>query len=134
MIRVPTRRFASAGITLIEMIVVIVILGVTMIAIISLQAQVNRGQSDNKDYELGVQLLQECAEKVLAVRRKSGYASVNASTCNTLPALSGYSASIAVSTPVSPTCLSGTTCQIMAVSVSNGTSTLGPVNIMLVNY
>ena len=128
------RRRAAGGFTLIEMIIVIVVLGVSMTAIISLQGQVVRGQTDNADYQTGVQLLQECAEQVLALRRASGYPAVNANSCSSLGAFSGYTPSITISTPASPICAAGTTCDLLAITVTKSGSTLGPVNLLLVNY
>ena len=128
------KRRATDGFTLIEMIFVIVALGIIMTAVITLQGHVVWGQAENNEYQTGVQLLQECAEQVLAVRRKQGYSAVNTTTCNGLGAFSGFTPSIAVSTPASPVCPTGTTCQLMAITVTKTGTTLGPVNLMLVNY
>ncbi len=65
------------GFTLIESIIVLVVLGIAAAGIISLQSRIFSGQSDIKNIQIGVQLMQECAEQVLATRRGSGsYAAV----------------------------------------------------------
>ncbi len=83
----PVRFAASRGFTLVESIIVLVVLGIAAVGIISLQSQIFSGQSDIKNIQIGVQLMQECAEQVLATRRASasGYGDVNSTNFNTTP-------------------------------------------------
>ncbi len=86
-----SHRFAAhKGFTLVESIIVLVVLGIAAVGIISLQSQIFSGQSGNKDIQVGVQLMQECAEKLLA-KGRANYADTDLLTsaaattsCNTI--------------------------------------------------
>jgi prepilin-type N-terminal cleavage/methylation domain-containing protein len=69
----PDRFNRSGGFTLIESIMVLVVLGIAAVGILSLQGAIFRGAAGNKDIQVSVQLMQECAEVILAKRRASGY-------------------------------------------------------------
>ena len=130
---VPHARPATwKGFTLVESIIVLVILAIAAAAIASLQGSIFYGQSDSKDRQVGVQLIQACAEQVLAVRRQSGYTAVNANTCSTLGSFGAYSAStLTITDPYSGTgCPSGGVCKL--VSVTQGGLT--PLTLLLVSY
>ena len=127
------RRFAACkGFTLVESIMVLVTLGIAAAAIVSLQGNILHGQSGNKDLQVGVQLMQECAEQILSTRRQSGYSAVTTSSCSGVGALGAYSApSVAITDPYSGTgCPSGGTCKLVAISQS----TLTPITLLLVSY
>ena len=129
-------RFGSKGFTLIETIFVMVLLSIAAVAIINLQGNVFNGQSGNKDLQVGVQLLQECAEQVIAVRRKSGFNAVNTSTCSALGNYGGFGAPIVTLTSdnTGAACPSGGTCNKAVITLSKGGSSLTPVTLELVNY
>ena len=126
----------SKGFTLVESIIVLVVLSIAAAGIIAMQANMFTGQSVNKDLEVGVQLMQECAEQVLATRRQSGYAAVNTDTCSTLGNFGGFGApSVTVTSDnAGAACPSGGTCNKVVISVSKGSSSLTPVTLELVSY
>jgi prepilin-type N-terminal cleavage/methylation domain-containing protein len=139
----PHRFAASSGFTLIESIIVVVLLSLAAAAIISMQGNIFYGQSGNRDLEVGVQLMQECAEQVMAMRRQSGYAAVDASTCNAVGTLSGSgfdAPSVTVTTEVGvgavgEACPNGSTCTKVVISVNKtGGASLTPVTLELVSY
>lgn len=127
---------ASSGFTLIETIIVMVILSIAAVAIINLQGNVFNGQSNNKDLQVGAQLLQECAEQVIAVRRKSGLNAVTTSTCNALGNYGGFGVPIITiaADNTGAVCPTGGTCNQVMITLSKGGSSLTPVTVELVNY
>lgn len=140
-------RFASArGFTLVESIIVLALLSIAAVGIISLQGNIFYGQSGNKDIEVGVQLMQECAEQILATRQQIGYTSVNQDTCSTLGNYSGFGApSVTVTannvsgpSPLCPTsvtcCASNSSTCTVAVTLSKTGTSLTHVILQLVNY
>ena len=134
----PDRFAGSRGFTLVESIIVLVVLSIAAVAIISMQGNIFYGQSSNKDLQVGVQLMQECAEQVLATRRQSGYTAVNTDTCNTLGNLGGFGAPCVTVTSdnAGAACPSGGPCNKVEISVSknNCITKLTPVTLELVSY
>jgi prepilin-type N-terminal cleavage/methylation domain-containing protein len=134
----PDRFAGSRGFTLIESIIVLVVMSIAAAAIISLQGNVFFGQSGNKDLEVGVQLMQECAEQVLAVRRQSqsAYASVTNSACSGLGNYGGFGVPVVTlrddSNAIVTTCAS-TTCTA-TITIGKGGSNLAPITLRLAKY
>jgi len=127
------RLAPGKGFTLVETLIVMVVLGIAAVAIISLQGNIFKGQTDNQAIQVGVQLMQECAEQILATRRASGFAASTSCSAMTLP---GYTAPIVTTTVGSSTtitaCPSATSNSCKLVSISQGGLT--PVTLLLVNY
>jgi prepilin-type N-terminal cleavage/methylation domain-containing protein len=131
----PRRFAASRGFTLIESILVVVLLGLAAATIISMQRNIFFSQDGNRDLEVGVQLMQECAEQILAIRRQSGYP-VDAGACSTLGNTGGFGApSVNMADDSSgAACPSGGTCSQVVISVSKPGASLTPVTLELVSY
>ena len=135
------RRFAGArGFTLVESIIALVLVALAAATIVSMQGNIFFGQSGNRDLEVGVQLMQECAEQVLATRRQSGYSAVTSSTCNissiTANIPSGFNAPGVIlkdDTNSTVTPCASSTCTV-TISVTKGSTTLTAVTLRLVNY
>ena len=132
----------SSGFTLVESIIVLVVLAIAAVAIVSLQGNIFTGQSDNKDLQVGVQLMQECAEQILAIRQKNGYSdssltdrSAATSNCSGMT-VTGYSAATVTitsgnsSTTGMAACPTSTGTDCKLVSITEGGLT--PVTLMLV--
>ena len=135
--RVPRfNNINSQGFTFIETIVVMTLLGIAAVTIIKLQGTVFYGKSDNKDLQVGVMLMQECAEQVIAVRRNAGYTAVNTSTCSALGNYGGYTAPIVTVTAdnTGTACPTGGTCNKVVITLSKDGSKLTPVTLELVDY
>lgn len=131
----PHRFACSRGFTLVESIIVLVALSIAAVAIISMQGNIFYGQSGNKDIQVGLQLMQECAEQILAKRRQSGYASVDQNTCGTLGNYGGFGApSVTITSDASAACPNGGTCKKVVISVSKTGASLTPVTLELVSY
>ena len=139
----PLRLATQQGFTLIESVIALVLLAIASVAIVSLQGSIFSGQSDNKNLEVGVQLMQECAEQILAKRHKTSgtqstadYLLVANSLCTGLGNFGGFGApsvtlkdasNATVTTCASATCTA-------TISISNGATTLTAITLRLANY
>lgn len=87
---------AYRGFTLIETLITMIVLSIAAAAIASLSSNILYGQSYNKNIQVGTQLMQECAEHILATRRATSYNNWGTLTlsCPTsiFPALTGFDA------------------------------------------
>lgn len=131
------------GFTLIEMVVVMLVISAGLLGLASLFSGNIKALVINEGVQQVAQYAQECAERVLAVRRDLGFGSstISTSMCDStsLGALpSGFTRSVGVP-PATVTgsgtsaCPSGITCRDVTVTVSNGTVS-SVINVMLVNY
>lgn len=134
---------AHRGFTLIETITVMVMLGLAATTIVSLQGSIFRSSDDNENIQVGVQMMQECAELILATRRASGFddpalASSAAATasCSGIT-LTGYAAPAVTLTAGNSTTAnmgacpysSGNNCKLISITQGGLTS----VTLLLVN-
>ena len=128
---------AQGGVTLIESIIALVLLGIASVAISALQGKIFFGQSGNKDMEVGVQLAQECAEKILATRRKGGgYAAVSTSTCST-GTFGGFAApavTLLDNLGGTTTCGSTSTTCTVTITMNKSGSSVASITLRLANY
>ncbi|MBI2752901.1 MAG: hypothetical protein HYX46_05235 [Betaproteobacteria bacterium] len=111
----------------------LVVLSIAATAIISLQSNILYGQSSNKDIQVGVQLMQECTEQILAIKRAKGYDFVTAANINcsgmTIGSYSAPTFNIGASfTGTGNECPLNATCKL--VSVTQGGLT--PITLLLV--
>ena len=90
------RRVAAHGFTLFETIIVIGLLTLVSLGLMAMQPQIFKAQTASRDEYVGDELMQACAERVLAVRRAVGYASVSTSTCAVLGSVAGLTPSVAL--------------------------------------
>lgn len=133
-LRSPKGVARSGGFTLIESILVMTILGISAVAIVSMQGNISFGQTGNADMQVGAQLMQECAEQILAVRRQTSYAAVTSTSCSSLGSYGGFSPSVTVTTDTGAACPSGATCETVVIAVSKTGTSLTPVTLELVSY
>lgn len=143
--RHPVRGHAP-GFTLLELLMSMVMLSLASVAIATLSANLFSGQSASRDLIVGTQLMQECAEQVLAVRRNSGYTAVTSSVCSNLNVspnnLGGYGVpSVTMSltgdpSPPNPVtaCTGASSFCTLTISVAKSGSSLAPIVIRLANY
>ena len=129
---------AHTGFTLIETMMVMVVLGIAATTIVSLQGNIFQGQANNKDMQVGVPLLQECAEQVLALRRQSvsGYATVTSSACSGMGNYGGFGVPVVTlrdDSNASVTACASTTCTA-TITIGKGGSNLASITLRLANY
>lgn len=138
----------SRGFTLIELVMIIVLLGVGGTAILSLFGNVARSLDDNQDTQTGIQLVQECAEYIMAFRRSTdparGYAGVaigvNTGQCNAaFTAVSGFTTAPQVdvvgrdsgSLPACPSVVANS-CKQVTMRINKGGQVMAQATLMLV--
>jgi len=126
------------GFSLVELIAVIVLLSVGLVALLQVFGTATRTIGNNVDGQLGAQLTQERAERVLVDRRVRGYAYVTTlGTYPNEPAIAGFPnyARTTIFTPlaVAP-CAPGGTCQQVNVTVTRAGQLVGQVILMVGDY
>lgn len=128
------------GFTLIELVVVIVLLGITSAAIIQLNGGLFKSGSNVRDLQSDTQLLQACTEQVLALRRLTGF--------NDTPDFDTACEALAIAnkadnnnfdittTPnyVGNSCPTNAVCQLIEIRANSAAGTLGPMTLQLVKY
>jgi prepilin-type N-terminal cleavage/methylation domain-containing protein len=85
------------GFTLIESVIVIAMLTLVAAGLLSMQPRVFVTQNNGRDQYVGLQILQACGERLLAVRRQLGYMKVTSSLCTGLGGLGGFASDPTVS-------------------------------------
>lgn len=139
------RPAADRGFTLVETVITMVVLAIASVAIISLQGNIFNGQSGGRKMEIGAQLMQGCAEQMLATRRAIGYgatalapgspAAAATASCSGL-AIGSYAAPVVTITAGNSATITGcpsaaaSSCKL--VSITQGGLT--PVSLMLSSY
>jgi len=83
-------RSRQTGFTLFETIIVIGLLTLVSMGILAMQPQVFKTQTSGRDQYVGLELMKACAERLLAVRRHTGFASVTSSLCNGMGGIGGF--------------------------------------------
>jgi len=86
----------QAGFTLFETVLVIAILTAVSLGIMAMQPQVFKAQTTARDEFVGVELMRACAERLLAVRRNTGYVTVANSLCNGMGGVGGFASNLIV--------------------------------------
>ena len=134
------RRLFVSGFTLIETLIVMVVLGIAAVTIASLTGNLFVGQAANRDIVVGTQLMQECAERLLAKGgvNYSDACLVDSAAATTCCSVSGYSAPTVTITLVNSTnanlepCpfTTGNNCKL--VSITQGG--LSPITLMLIKH
>ena len=130
---------SQRGFTLIETLVVVVVLGIAASTIIVLQGDIFARQISNKDLQIGTQILQECAEQVLAIRRRApsaGYAAVTTAACNSLGNIGGFGVPTVTLHDDSGSNVAACTSTLCTASITVGKdgSSLAPITLRLSKY
>jgi len=90
-----------AGFTLIELVMVIVFLSIISASLVRVLGGMTGGILLQKDSQISQQLVQECAEYLLGLRRHVGYNMNSVSNCSSLPTFSGSRAAATLTDPSS---------------------------------
>lgn len=121
----------NQGFTLIELIIVVITLAIAALGIATQTSHIFDSQDANKTLQVGLQLMNECAEKVLATSRAGGFATTP--VCN--QAFTGFSppAVTTISPYTGAACPGGSTCKLVTISISPGSGgSLTPITLLLV--
>ena len=130
----------QAGFTLFETIIVIGLLALVSMGILALQPQVFKAQITGRDEYVGLVLMKACAERLLAVRRQTGFSSVTSSLCNGMGGVGGFASNPTVTltddASNSITTCSSTTCtaSILIAKTAAPAATLTPITLQLSAY
>lgn len=119
---------------MVESIITLVILGIASVGIATLSGNIFNADAGNKNLQVGVRLMEECAEQILAVRRVSGYAATPSCSVSIMPAFAGFSApSVTTSAYTGTACPTGGSCQLVVISVTPTVGTaMTPITLLLV--
>lgn len=135
------RLRGNAGFSLMEAIAVIVLLGVGVVAILSMFSTGTRSIGMNIDSQIATQLAQQRAEQILADRRNParGYGYVIAGNYGPETPVAGfpnYNRTVAITTPfVSPACPAApANCKQVVVTVTSSGINVANATLMVVFY
>jgi prepilin-type N-terminal cleavage/methylation domain-containing protein len=128
----------QSGFTLIELVLVIIIISIAAVPLFGMFSQAASSLLINEKTQTAVQLAQEHAEYLLAIRRNQDFNATELSG-NTTEVLggnfSGYNRSTLITQPPSgPGCPAGASCKEVTVSVDEGATTYAEIIFLLVSY
>ena len=133
-----TTRPSQRGFTLIEMVVSMLVLGIAATAIITLNSNLFYRLTDVRDLQTGTQLLQACAEKVMATRRRSGF---NATfECNEMTNFDGFDVpqistqTVTGSSASTDPCPVNLPCKQVVITVKKNNISYTSVTLQLMNF
>jgi prepilin-type N-terminal cleavage/methylation domain-containing protein len=131
---------AQRGFTLFETIFVIAILSLVATGLIAMQPSVFKVQTNGRDQYVGLELMRGCAERILTVRRVSGFASVTDTLCDGMGGLGSFASNPTVTltdsggTTIS-TCSSATcTASVVIGKTSGPAASLSAITVRLSAY
>jgi hypothetical protein len=133
-------RQRNGGFTLFETIMVIGVLALVSVGIMAMQPQVFKTQTTGRDEFTGLELMRACSERLLAVRRHTGYGSVTTSICNGMGGVGGFASDPTVTLIDAgansvTTCSSATcTASIIIAKSDTPTAVLIPLTLQLTAY
>jgi prepilin-type N-terminal cleavage/methylation domain-containing protein len=137
--RAAPRAARQAGFTLFETIIVIALLALVAGGLLAMQPQVHKVQSEGRDEVAGLDLMRACAERLLAIRRSAGYASVDTADCNGVGGSGGFASNPSValkdaSNATISSCSSATCTATISVTKTSGTVALVPLTLQFSSY
>jgi type IV pilus assembly protein PilV len=127
------------GFTLVELVVVMIVVAVGLLGLASMFGDNVSSLVHGEGAQRSAQYAQECAERVLAVRRNLGFDSIqiaestSAPTCDSSALPTGFSRSVVISAYTGAACPSPSLCRQAVVTVSTG-SVSAESTLMLVGY
>ncbi len=125
------------GLTLLELVMVIVILALAAVPVLGQFSQVSSSLLGNEAIQTAALLAQEQAEAVLAARRRLSYAAIPTGTSSTVLGgnYSAFTRTLTVTEPpLGSGCAAGATCKEVIVRVDHNGKKRAEVTFILVNY
>jgi type II secretory pathway component PulJ len=89
-------RRLQTGFTLFETILVIGLLALVSAGLLAMHPRIFQTQTTGRDEYVAHELQRACAERVLAVRRRIGYANVSTDSCQPLGIVGGFTPAVAL--------------------------------------
>jgi Tfp pilus assembly protein PilV len=137
-------KSAALGFTIIEAVIVLLVIGVIALVLTSLQGKLWSGSLAGNQYQAATLAQQQCAEKILSVRRQLGYSAITTSTCNGLPSIQGVTATVAISSGSTPVCIDAVvadadTCDTLSTSliyqdITISAGSINPLALRILRY
>lgn len=127
----------SRGFTLIELVIVLIVVAIGAVTLGALFSDTSGSLNTNEVLQRSTQYAQQCAEHVIATRRKNGFTAVSTTLCDTLtlPALFSRTVAIGSAYTTSPCPGASYSCKDATVTVSHtALATPSVITIMLVDY
>jgi prepilin-type N-terminal cleavage/methylation domain-containing protein len=129
----------ETGVTLIELVVVLVILAVASVPLFGQFSQASMTLLSNERIQTAAQLAQERAELIMGWRRNLGYNTVQLATGTTTESLAGnytgYTRTTVISQPpLGPGCPVGATCKEVVITVDRSGTPNAEVTLVLADY
>ena len=125
------------GFSLLELVLSLLLLALGSVVIATQFAQGARGLASDETLQTAAQLAQRCAEHLLGIRRRAGYAAVASATCPPLPAplgALGYAQSLTLATLATPPCPSGVACLQAEIRISRQGAPASTLHLLLAEY
>lgn len=131
------------GFSIIEAVVVLLIIGVIALVLTSLQGKLWSGSLAGNQYQAATLAQQQCAERILSVRRQAGYIAVSSATCSALPSVQGVAATVAISVGSSSICIDAVAdadaCDTLSTSlvykdVTISAGSINPLKLRILRY
>jgi prepilin-type N-terminal cleavage/methylation domain-containing protein len=132
-------RRHNHGFTLIEMVVVMIVVGAGLLGLATLLNDNVKGMVVGEDAQRSAQYVQECIERVLAIRRNIGFdsTSISSTTCDTQTLPTGFARTVSVGSTTTgtatSTCPNAVECKTVSVTVTKG-NVSSDSTVMLVSY
>ncbi|WP_158236108.1 prepilin-type N-terminal cleavage/methylation domain-containing protein [Limnohabitans sp. JirII-31] len=133
-----TTRRSQRGFTLIEMVVSMLVLGIAATAIITLNSNLFYRLTDVRDLQTGTQLLQACAEKVMATRRRSGFSAVF--ECDEMSNFDGFDVpkistqTVTGTSAITDSCPVNVQCKQVVITVKKNNISFTSVTLQMMNF
>jgi len=126
----------TAGFTLIELVMVMIIIGVVSAGLVTLLSNTSKAMSVNETLQQATQYAQECAERAVAKRQEVGFNSFPSNFSCGNP--TGFTRSVVVGNVYTGTgaCPSGINCRNVTITVTSSANSAlnSPITIMLADY
>ena len=130
----------QGGFTLFETVLVVAMLTAVSLGILAIQPQIFKTQTNGRDQFVGSELMRACAERLLAVRRATGFGSVTSSLCNGMGGVGDFASNPTVTLADAngnsiTTCSTATcTATIIVAKSAAPAATLTPITLRLSAY
>ena len=130
----------QSGVTLLELVLVIVTVGILTAPIASGFKTLGQGFGLNRELQMSAAIAQECAEHLLQLARNGDVATITTATCdNDLPAIPGLAEfstitreTLSIPDLTGGACPAGETCMDVTVTVSANGNTRSEIRFLLV--